>query len=117
MSFPLWKTFHFPTGGSDAADHADPDSDGMDNLLEYALQTLPATRTSLEVLPVITSQPAPGGGTEFQFTYARPLGVPGISYTWFEAKDVVRHPLVQRIVRAYEAHERAEGGGGGNSAP
>ena len=43
--------------------------------------------------------------------------VPGISYTWFEAKDVVRHPLVQRIVRAYEAHERAEGGGGGNSAP
>jgi phosphate starvation-inducible PhoH-like protein len=43
--------------------------------------------------------------------------VPGISYTWFEARDVVRHPLVQRIVRAYEAHEHAEGGGGGNSAP
>ena len=44
--------------------------------------------------------------------------VPGISFTWFEAKDVVRHPLVQRIVRAYEAHERAEGSAGaGNSAP
>jgi phosphate starvation-inducible PhoH-like protein len=32
-------------------------------------------------------------------------GVEGISFTFFTAKDVVRHPLVQRIVRAYEAHE------------
>ena len=29
--------------------------------------------------------------------------VDGISFTFFTAKDVVRHPLVQRIVRAYEA--------------
>jgi phosphate starvation-inducible PhoH-like protein len=29
----------------------------------------------------------------------------GISFTFFTAKDVVRHPLVQRIVMAYEAHE------------
>jgi phosphate starvation-inducible protein PhoH and related proteins len=28
----------------------------------------------------------------------------GISFTFFEASDVVRHPLVQRIVQAYEAH-------------
>jgi phosphate starvation-inducible PhoH-like protein len=33
--------------------------------------------------------------------------VDGISFTFFTAKDVVRHPLVQRIVRAYEAHEAA----------
>jgi len=32
-------------------------------------------------------------------------GVDGVSFTFFEAKDVVRHPLVQRIVRAYEARE------------
>jgi len=32
-------------------------------------------------------------------------GVEGISFTYFEAQDVVRHPLVQRIVRAYAAHE------------
>lgn len=88
MSFPLWKTFHFPAGGPDATDHADPDHDGMDNLLEYALQSQPATRTGLEVLPVITSQPAPGGGTEFQFTYTRPLGVPGISYTIQRSPDM-----------------------------
>ena len=32
-------------------------------------------------------------------------GVDGISFTIFTAKDVVRHPLVQRIVRAYEDRE------------
>ncbi|HQV71749.1 MAG: PhoH family protein [Dokdonella sp.] len=31
--------------------------------------------------------------------------VEGISFTFFNSKDVVRHPLVQRIVRAYEARE------------
>lgn len=33
--------------------------------------------------------------------------VEGISFTFFDARDVVRHPLVQRIVCAYEAHEKA----------
>ena len=32
--------------------------------------------------------------------------VEGVSFTYFTAKDVVRHPLVQRIVHAYEAHEQ-----------
>jgi phosphate starvation-inducible PhoH-like protein len=31
--------------------------------------------------------------------------VEGISFTFFEARDVVRHPLVQRVVQAYEKHE------------
>ncbi|NGX14758.1 PhoH family protein [Wenzhouxiangella sp. XN24] len=31
--------------------------------------------------------------------------VEGVGFTWFTAKDVVRHPLVQRIVEAYERHE------------
>ena len=31
--------------------------------------------------------------------------VPGISFTHFKAKDVVRHPLVQRIVEAYDRYE------------
>ncbi len=31
--------------------------------------------------------------------------VKGISFTRFNPKDVVRHPLVQRIVEAYESHE------------
>jgi phosphate starvation-inducible PhoH-like protein len=33
-------------------------------------------------------------------------GVAGISFTFFTSKDVVRHPLVQRIVEAYEAETR-----------
>lgn len=32
-------------------------------------------------------------------------GVEGVAFTYFTAKDVVRHPLVQRIVQAYEAGE------------
>ena len=32
-------------------------------------------------------------------------GVEGLGFTWFGNKDVVRLPLVQRIVQAYDAHE------------
>ena len=31
--------------------------------------------------------------------------VDGIGFTYFGSKDVVRHPLVQRIVEAYDSHE------------
>jgi len=34
--------------------------------------------------------------------------VRGIAFTQFQAGDVVRHPLVQRIVNAYERHTRAQ---------
>ena len=40
-------------------------------------------------------------------------GVPGVSFTFFSPKDVVRHALVQRIVEAYEASEAAEPAGSG----
>lgn len=30
-------------------------------------------------------------------------GVKGLSFSWFESKDVVRHNLVQKIINAYEA--------------
>ena len=32
--------------------------------------------------------------------------VEGISFTFFNPKDVVRHQLVQRIVTAYDAYEK-----------
>jgi len=32
-------------------------------------------------------------------------GVDGISFTFFDSRDVVRHPLVARIVRAYDARD------------
>jgi phosphate starvation-inducible protein PhoH and related proteins len=34
--------------------------------------------------------------------------VEGVAFTWFTAKDVVRHPLVQRIVEAYQRHQADE---------
>jgi phosphate starvation-inducible PhoH-like protein len=33
-------------------------------------------------------------------------GVEGIAFTNFHSKDVVRHPLVQRIVQAYERRQQ-----------
>ena len=35
-------------------------------------------------------------------------GVEGISFTFFTSRDVVRHPLVAKIVRAYEAFEQQQ---------
>jgi phosphate starvation-inducible PhoH-like protein len=34
--------------------------------------------------------------------------VRGIAFTHFQSSDVVRHPLVQRIVNAYERHTKAQ---------
>ncbi|GAB2522452.1 PhoH family protein [Lysobacter humi (ex Lee et al. 2017)] len=35
-------------------------------------------------------------------------GVEGISFTFFESRDVVRHPLVARIVNAYDARDAVD---------
>lgn len=36
-------------------------------------------------------------------------GVPGIEFVWFSQEDVVRHPIVARIIEAYESYERGSG--------
>ena len=38
--------------------------------------------------------------------------VNGIAWTWFDTRDVVRHPMVSRILDAYEAAGGEESGGG-----
>lgn len=38
-----------------------------------------------------------------------------VSFTFFESHDVVRHPLVARIVNAYEARDAREAGDAGNT--
>jgi phosphate starvation-inducible PhoH-like protein len=43
-------------------------------------------------------------------------GVVGIGIVRFTEADVVRHPLVMRIVRAYEARDRAQRAGGTEAA-
>jgi len=40
--------------------------------------------------------------------------VDGISFTFFQARDVVRHPLVARIVDAYDARDANDAESGGN---
>ncbi|MEX2365381.1 MAG: PhoH family protein, partial [Pseudohongiellaceae bacterium] len=32
--------------------------------------------------------------------------IPGVSFTYFNAADVVRHPIVQKVVEAYDEHDR-----------
>lgn len=43
--------------------------------------------------------------------------VRGIAFTFFESEDVVRHPLVQRIVNAYENHAARRPAAGRKSTP
>ena len=47
-------------------------------------------------------------GTQSGLTHAATVleNVAGITFTEFGNKDVVRHPLVQRVVSAYDAHEQ-----------
>ena len=64
---------------------------------------------STAVITGDTSQIDLPKGTQSGLTHARKVldGVAGITFTQFGNKDVVRHPVVQRVVSAYEAHERA----------
>jgi len=34
-------------------------------------------------------------------------GIPGIAFVYFDEHDVVRHPLVSAVIRAYDSHEAA----------
>jgi phosphate starvation-inducible PhoH-like protein len=57
-------------------------------------------------------------GTQSGLTHAAQVleNVEGIAFTQFGIKDVVRHPVVQRVVSAYEAHEQANDHPRGNQA-
>lgn len=58
----------------------------------------------------ITQIDLPGDKKSGLIEAARILSeVEGLSFVRFSEKDVVRHELVQRIIRAYESHEKQEG--------
>jgi phosphate starvation-inducible protein PhoH and related proteins len=60
----------------------------------------------------VTQVDLPRGQTSGLRQAVEVLGqVPGISFTFFSSRDVVRHALVQKIVNAYEAHELEHGTG------
>ena len=53
----------------------------------------------------VTQTDLPSGklsGLRHVIDFLRP--VEGVAFSFFDAGDIVRHPLVQRIVQAYEAH-------------
>lgn len=73
------------------------------------------TRIGFGSTAVITGDPTQidlprGHGSGLRHAVEVLSDVPGISFTHFNAKDVVRHPLVQRIVEAYTAAEEANTG-------
>ena len=68
-----------------------------------------ATR-AFEILdePAPTAEPlqaTPGAGATPARTAPPAIRFDGISFTYFTSKDVVRHPLVKKIVAAYEQEE------------
>ena len=60
------------------------------------------------LLLLLVCLPAAAQETETEKTAAREVlkKVRGIAFTFFGTEDVVRHPLVQRIVNAYENREK-----------
>jgi len=44
-------------------------------------------------------------------------GIPGIEFVYFDERDVVRHPLVQRIILAYDRRETPREGNGNGRGP
>jgi len=78
-SYATWRAANFTVG--EAADdlisgpNADPDGDGLKNLVEYAFGTAPkAASTSGQ--PTVTAT-----ATEWVFTYTRPADRPDLTYT------------------------------------
>ena len=69
------------------------------------------TRIGFGSCAVITGDPSQvdlPGGTKSGLVHAVSLlnSIDGISLTRFSAQDVVRHPLVQRVIAAYEGEGR-----------
>lgn len=44
-------------------------------------------------------------------------GIEGIQFVYFSDRDVVRHPIVQEIIKAYERAERRKGGNRAGTSP
>ncbi len=69
----LWRSQNFGTTANtgSAADLADPDSDSLSNLLEYALATTPTSAASAAA-PSLSLLPAPSSTLQLTFLRARP---------------------------------------------
>jgi len=87
-AFTSWCTHHFNTtelaNPAISGANADPDGDGLSNLLEYALGCSPCqSKSGPASLPAL--QQTAG---EWIFTFQRPASAPGIAYTVQQSSDL-----------------------------
>ena len=62
-----------------------------------------ATHSAAPLIELRSVRRRYGGGEQPEVEVLR--GVDGISFNFFTSRDVVRHPLVAKIVRAYDARD------------
>ena len=82
---------------------------GIDRLLHHLVRD-PITSGAKAVVTGDVTQIDLSRGQKSGLIEARQIlrDVRGIAFTEFRKEDVVRHPLVARIVSAYEAHTAAQ---------
>jgi hypothetical protein len=81
-----WRQLHFGTtaNAGPAANGADPDGDGVSNLMEYAFQQLPNSAASRTVPTFVNS----GGAFYLQFPNPDPTGAKLLSFTVSATADL-----------------------------
>ncbi len=80
-----WRTLYFenPANTGDGANTADPDFDGLENLVEYAFGLHPKSGSSLDTPAAVRS------GGNLVFTYTEPPGIAGITYQAEWSPDLI----------------------------
>lgn len=90
LSYDAWRARHFSTielaDAHTSGDDADPDSDGLPNLLEYASGTDP--RTPSDAPRLIASSRVPGGESGWLLTYRRLLLEHEVDYALEVSEDL-----------------------------
>jgi phosphate starvation-inducible PhoH-like protein len=70
------------------------------------------TRLGEDSRMVVTADPSqsdlPGGPEGLEQAIHYLSAVEGVGFAWFSASDIVRHPLVTKIVNAYDQHEHGK---------
>lgn len=88
-SFATWAQSQ-GLSGNDALADADPDSDGMENFLEYVLGGNPSTNDVASVLPVSSLVDATGTNwLEYVYNRRRDAAARGLSYDMILSEDLV----------------------------
>lgn len=99
LRFGYWKSVQFPAGGPGSGDHDDPENDGLDNTLEFALRTNPLSPDNFSgIMPAVSTE-----GGACRFTYTRPLDHPGVDYAVEASPDLTSWTPVADVQTAVTA--------------